>query len=129
MQAFAVEVFVFVMGGQMLDEVHQFGIVVGTSELDQGGVVHTGGFVQDVADAVTEILGQTQPFANGDVGAPLDKPLRPKEEWVVEIEILDIYQQIATAKAVGNGWVDYFHLADVNGDWKIINILYDRPSN
>jgi hypothetical protein len=57
------------------------------------------------------------------------RPLRPKSEWIVEIEIYDIYQQIATAKAVGDGWVDYLHLADVNGEWKLVNILYDRPSN
>jgi hypothetical protein len=55
-----------------------------------------------------------------------DRSPRSKDEWVVEINILDIYQQIATAKAVGDGWVDYVHLADVNGEWKIINILYDR---
>ena len=55
------------------------------------------------------------------------KPRHPKEKWIVEIEILDVYQQIATAKTVGDGWVDYIHLADVNGEWKIINILYDRP--
>jgi hypothetical protein len=47
----------------------------------------------------------------------------------VEVEILDTYQQIATAKTVGDGWIDYLHLAEVNGEWKIINILYDRPSN
>lgn len=57
------------------------------------------------------------------------KPGRPKDEWVVETEIYDTYQQIATAKTVGDGWVDYLHLADVNGEWKIINILYDRPAN
>jgi len=56
-----------------------------------------------------------------------DKPCRPKNEWVVDIEILDVYQQIATAKTIGDGWVDYVHLADVNGEWKIVNILYDRP--
>jgi hypothetical protein len=55
-----------------------------------------------------------------------DRPRRPENEWVVEVEILDIYQQIASAKTIGDGWVDYVHLADVNGDWKIINILYDR---
>ena len=42
---------------------------------------------------------------------------------------MDTYQQIATAKTVGDGWIDYLHLAEVNGEWKIINILYDRPSN
>ena len=58
-----------------------------------------------------------------------ERPQPPKDEWVVEVEIFDVYQQIATAKTVGDGWVDYLHLADINGEWKIINILYDRPSN
>jgi hypothetical protein len=56
-----------------------------------------------------------------------DKPRLPKDEWIVEIEILDVYQEIATSKTVGKGSVDYMHLADVNGEWKIVNILYDLP--
>ncbi len=60
--------------------------------------------------------------------ASMKKKPRPKEQWVADITIYDVYQGIATAKSVGDGWVDYLHLADVNGEWKIINIFYDRPS-
>lgn len=52
---------------------------------------------------------------------------RPKSEWQADITILDVFQGIATAKAIGAGWVDYIHLARVDGEWKIINILYDLP--
>lgn len=52
---------------------------------------------------------------------------RPEEEWVADITIFDVYQGIATAKAVGAGWVDYIHLAETDDGWKIVNIFYDRP--
>lgn len=50
---------------------------------------------------------------------------RPIEEWVCDIDIFDVYQGIATAKAVGSGWVDYIHLADTDDGWKIVNIFYE----
>ncbi len=52
---------------------------------------------------------------------------RPKDEWQADITIFDVFQTVATAKAVGAGWVDYVHLAKMNGEWKIVNILYDLP--
>ncbi len=52
---------------------------------------------------------------------------RPKDQWRADISIFDVFQTVATAKAIGAGWVDYVHLAKMNGDWKIVNILYDLP--
>ena len=52
---------------------------------------------------------------------------RPKDQWRADITVFDVFQTVATAKTIGAGWVDYVHLAKVNGEWKIVNILYDRP--
>ncbi len=52
---------------------------------------------------------------------------RPTDEWRADITIFDVFQTVATAKSVGAGWVDYVHLAKMNGEWKIVNILYDLP--
>lgn len=51
----------------------------------------------------------------------------PREAWRNDITIYDVFEDIATAKAVGTLWVDYIHLAKVNGDWKIMHILFDNP--
>jgi hypothetical protein len=52
---------------------------------------------------------------------------RPKDQWRADITVFDVFQTVATAKAIGAGWVDYVHVAKVNGEWKLVNILYDRP--
>ncbi|MFG0305698.1 MAG: nuclear transport factor 2 family protein [Phycisphaerales bacterium JB040] len=41
-----------------------------------------------------------------------------------DIEIYDIQQGIASAKLTVDAWIDYFHLAEINGEWKIVNVLW-----
>ena len=50
-----------------------------------------------------------------------DQPL------VVDVKVLDIDGNIASIKASSNqyNFYDYMHLAKVNGEWKIINVLWD----
>jgi len=50
----------------------------------------------------------------------------PKEKVHNEIEVLDVYGGIATVKAVSVDFVDYLHLAKINGEWKIVNVLWER---
>ena len=47
------------------------------------------------------------------------------EERVAEITILDRYGNAAVVKAVARDWVDYLHVGKVNGEWKIINVLWE----
>ncbi|MEZ6164615.1 MAG: nuclear transport factor 2 family protein [Phycisphaerales bacterium] len=42
-----------------------------------------------------------------------------------EIEIYEIRGDIAAAKMTGSVWFDYFHLMRVNGEWSIVNIMYE----
>jgi len=44
----------------------------------------------------------------------------------VTITILDIFENIATVKATTEyfPFIDYCHLGKVNGEWKIINVLW-----
>ena len=42
-----------------------------------------------------------------------------------DVTILDIYQNAASAKIYASGWVDYLHLAKWNGEWKIVNVLWE----
>ena len=43
----------------------------------------------------------------------------------IEINILDIYNEIATVKTVTRDFVDYIHLVKFNDEWKILNVLWD----
>ena len=45
------------------------------------------------------------------------------------ISILDRYEEMATARVDSPDWIDYLHLARLNGRWVIANVLYTaRPA-
>ena len=49
----------------------------------------------------------------------------PKEQQTKEITILDRFNNAAVVKIVASGWIDYLEEAKVNGEWKIINVLWE----
>ena len=49
----------------------------------------------------------------------------PKERQLKEITILDRYNNAAVVKIVASDWIDYLEEAKVNGEWKIINVLWE----
>jgi hypothetical protein len=53
----------------------------------------------------------------------------PREKIKNEFEVLDIYQNIASAKAISCDFVDYMQLLKVKGEWKIVNVLWDFKRN
>lgn len=56
------------------------------------------------------------------------KDENPDEPFKAEVIIYDITKDIATIKLTQNKYkfFDYLHLGKVNGDWKIINLLWAR---
>ncbi len=38
--------------------------------------------------------------------------------------ILDIYDRSASVKLISDNWVEYLHLLKINGEWKIVNLLW-----
>ncbi len=52
----------------------------------------------------------------------------PKEKLFYEVDVLDVYKDIATVKGVSANYVDYLHLVKWNGQWMIVNILCDKRS-
>ena len=52
---------------------------------------------------------------------------QPNREWRTDITIFDVYEDVAMARAIGQTYMDYIHLAKVDGEWKIINILCRPP--
>ncbi len=50
------------------------------------------------------------------------KKARPDQKN--EVIILDVTGDLASAKSVSPDYIDYIHLARINGEWKIVNVLW-----
>lgn len=48
----------------------------------------------------------------------------PAERQMKDVKVLDIFENAATVRAEMAGWIDYMHLAKVDGEWKIVNVLW-----
>ena len=48
-----------------------------------------------------------------------------KEERQMDVTILDKYENVASVKIVATAWIDYLHVARYNGEWKIVNVLWE----
>ena len=50
---------------------------------------------------------------------------RPQFARTIEITVLDLADNIASVKVVSEPFVDYLHLAKLDGRWSIVNVLYE----
>lgn len=50
----------------------------------------------------------------------------PVERQRKDYTLLDIYHGAAVAKIIASDWVDYLELAKWNGQWKIVNVLWEQ---
>ncbi len=48
----------------------------------------------------------------------------PREKIKNEVKVLDIHENIASVKVTSFEFTDYLHLIRVNGDWKILQVLW-----
>jgi hypothetical protein len=48
-----------------------------------------------------------------------------KEGQKNEVIILDVLESSASVKSISHEFIDYLHLAKVNGQWKIVNVLWE----
>lgn len=53
----------------------------------------------------------------------------PENNRRKKVKILDIFQGAASVKIRAASWVDYLHMARWKGEWKIINVLWEREVN
>lgn len=42
-----------------------------------------------------------------------------------DVVILDIFRNVAAVRVDADSWIDYMHLARWNGEWKIVNVLWE----
>lgn len=50
----------------------------------------------------------------------------PEKKQKIEVAILDVFKNTASVKTVSPDFVDYLHLAKYNGEWKIVNVLWEK---
>lgn len=49
----------------------------------------------------------------------------PEEARLEDVTILDIYNNMAAVRIDAGMWIDYLQLSRWNGEWKIINVLWE----
>ncbi len=49
----------------------------------------------------------------------------PKEKQQKDVTILDRYNNVAIVKVIAADWIDYLEEAKFNGEWKIVNVLWE----
>lgn len=49
----------------------------------------------------------------------------PKDAQQKDVTILDRFENAASVKVVAGAWVDYIHMAKWNGQWRIVNVLWE----
>jgi hypothetical protein len=49
----------------------------------------------------------------------------PKAEQQKDVDILDVFGDIASVKVTMKDWVDYMHIARFDDKWVIVNVLWD----
>ena len=50
----------------------------------------------------------------------------PAAQRVDSVKILDIYGGAASVRVRAATWIDYMHMAKFNGQWRILNVLWEN---
>ncbi len=50
---------------------------------------------------------------------------KPKDQWGIEVTIQDVYKNTASVKIVSVDFIDYAQVAKIDGEWKIVNVLWE----
>lgn len=48
----------------------------------------------------------------------------PGDKKTNTVDILDVFGDIATVKVISAEYIDYLHVGRVDGEWKIVNVLW-----
>ena len=50
----------------------------------------------------------------------------PKDQQQAEVTILETFNNVAIVKTEMKDWIDYMEMARWNGQWKIVNVLWEK---
>jgi hypothetical protein len=72
-------------------------------------------------DYISEFFAENMVILAETYNAKGDKfPKKPRKE----IKLLDVSVRTASVKLLADAWIDYMHIVKTNGEWKIINVLW-----
>ncbi|MFW0738233.1 nuclear transport factor 2 family protein [Flavobacterium sp. T12S277] len=72
-------------------------------------------------DYVSEYFTENMVLLAETYNAKGDKfPKNPRKE----VKLLDVSARTASVKLIADAWIDYMHVVKTNGEWKIINVLW-----
>lgn len=66
-------------------------------------------------------MGASQLVAGTRAGSGREIPAADRK---TDVAILDVFNDVASARIDAGPWIDYLHLARVNGKWVIVNVLW-----
>lgn len=49
----------------------------------------------------------------------------PEAQRQRDVQILDVFGSVASVRVTMSGWIDYMHMAKVDGRWQIVNVLWE----
>jgi hypothetical protein len=49
----------------------------------------------------------------------------PPDQRRAEVVVLDVFENVASVKIIMQEWIDYAHVAKIDGEWKIVNVLWE----
>jgi len=49
----------------------------------------------------------------------------PASSRRTDVRILDVFQDVASVRVDAHAWIDYMHLGKSDGQWKIVNVLWE----
>ena len=67
-------------------------------------------------------MGASQLIAGSHAGFGQEVPAAERK---TQVTILDVFGNAASAKIDAGPWIDYLHLARVDGRWVIVNVLWE----
>lgn len=72
-------------------------------------------------DYVSEYFAENMVILAETYNAKGDKfPKNPRKD----LKLLDVSPRTASVKLLADTWIDYMHIVKTNGEWKIINVLW-----
>ena len=67
----------------------------------------------------TSALELVQQVRNGGGSAT------PATDRRTDVQILDVFQDVASVRVDAHGWIDYMHIARFGDSWRIVNVLWE----
>ncbi|MBV8035361.1 MAG: nuclear transport factor 2 family protein [Pelomonas sp.] len=50
---------------------------------------------------------------------------KPETGKRADVRILDVFGRTASVRVDAEAWIDYMHLAQIEGRWRIVNVLWE----